>query len=120
MLRLCSPSSILIVIGSLPIHGCLKIRNNHQRFDLLHDLYQLLSRRPFIPSLEHVSADLPIDHHIRMVDFSLEGNDWSLEGKVVQFELDLELPTLEWGLFRSSHEYTPQGILFLDDLVTPT
>jgi hypothetical protein len=55
-----------------------------------------------------------------MIDLSLEGDNRSLEGEVVQLELDLKLPTLEWSLLRSSHEYTPQGILLLDDLVTPT
>ena len=55
-----------------------------------------------------------------MIDWSLEGDNRSLEGEILQLELNLELPTLERSLLRSSHEYNPPGIVLLEDLVTPT
>ena len=54
-----------------------------------------------------------------MVDLGLEGDHWSLEGEVVQFELDFELAALEGGLFGSCHEDVPDGVVDLVHDVAP-
>lgn len=114
------PSAVLVISGGVSIHGCFEVGRNEEGLDLLHNLDQLLGGCPLIASFEHIRADLSLLVNIGMVNLSLDGDDWPFEGEVVQFELDLELPTLKWSGFRTEDEDAPERIVSLDDLISPT
>lgn len=119
-LGLGEPSIVLVILGGITIHGCFEVGCNEQRLDLLHHLHQLLGGCPLIAGLEHICADLALLVDVGMVDGGLDGDDWPLEGEVIELKLDFELPTLEGSSLRAEDEDAPERIVRLDDLVSPT
>lgn len=45
-----------------------------------------------------------------MIDLCFEGDDGALEGEVIEFELQLELTSFEWGGLRACHEDAPDSV----------
>ncbi len=55
-----------------------------------------------------------------MEDLCFEWNEGAFKGKVIEFELNLELSVFEGGLLRPGNVDVPGGIrLISDDLVAP-
>jgi hypothetical protein len=54
---------------------------------------------------------------IGVVNFGLQGYDWCLEREVVELKLNLELSSLEWGLFGTGDVDFPKIIVFSNDVV---
>lgn len=57
---------------------------------------------------------------VGMVDGSFDGDNWALEGEVVELKLDFELSALEGSGLGAEDEDAPERIVSLDDLISPT
>lgn len=119
-LGLAEPNIVLVILGGFTIHGSFEVGRNEQRLDLLHHLHQLLGGCPLIAGLEHICADLALLVDVGMVDGGLDGDDWPLEGEVIELKLDFELPALEGSSLRAEDEDAPERIVSLYHLISPT
>jgi hypothetical protein len=85
--------------------------------DLLHHFDHFLGWKPFVVAgLQHFRTDVTLFIDVGVVNIGFEGNNWSLEGEVVQLELNLELTSVEWSLLRTCNVDLPQGVAFLDNV----
>ena len=119
-LCLLSPSSIFMIVCSISIHGSVQVRNQHQRFKLLHDGSQFFCGSPLGSCFDHVLTDFSFFVDIGVVDLGFEGDDRSFEGEVVELELDGEVSSFEGRGFWSCDVNVPKVVLLLNDNIVPT
>lgn len=89
------PGTIFVVGCGFIVHGSIQVGSEHEALQLFHNGNDLLCRGPFGSGFDHVLADFALVADVGVEYLGPEGDDGSLEGEVVKFELNLELSSFE-------------------------